>query len=97
LSGNNKTVELIFRLVFVAVAFVGAVSTSADGRANTAVLNLIWDIADTLNGLMAIPNLIALILLSGTVIGLTRDYFESGGGRKRDDVFIRGKRRFGRQ
>ena len=34
-----------------------------------------WDISDTLNGAMAIPNLIALLLLSGTVIKLTKDYF----------------------
>ena len=34
-----------------------------------------WDISDTLNGLMAIPNLTALLLLSGTVAALSRDYF----------------------
>ena len=38
-------------------------------------LNLAWDIADTLNGLMAIPNLIALIALSGIVIKLTKEFF----------------------
>ena len=36
---------------------------------------LMWDIADTLNGLMAIPNLIALLMLSGVVTKLTKDYF----------------------
>ena len=36
---------------------------------------LAWDIADTLNGLMAIPNLIALLGLSGVVVGLTREHF----------------------
>ena len=36
---------------------------------------LMWDIADTLNGLMAIPNLIALLMLSGVVAKITRDYF----------------------
>ena len=35
-----------------------------------------WSIAETFNGLMAIPNLIALFLLSGTVARLTREYFE---------------------
>jgi alanine or glycine:cation symporter, AGCS family len=35
-------------------------------------LNLVWTITDILNALMAIPNLIALLLLSGTVIALTR-------------------------
>ena len=37
-------------------------------------IELAWDISDTLNGLMAIPNLIALIALSGVVIKLTREY-----------------------
>jgi len=53
-----------FRLVWVAVVVIGAV---ASGGA-------IWTIADILNGLMAIPNLIGLLLLSGTVFRLTRDY-----------------------
>jgi AGCS family alanine or glycine:cation symporter len=34
----------------------------------------LWGVADTLNGLMALPNLIALLLLSGTVFKLTRNY-----------------------
>ncbi len=37
-------------------------------------LELAWSVSDTLNGLMAIPNLIALLSLSGVVIRLTRDY-----------------------
>ena len=36
---------------------------------------LMWNISDTLNGMMAIPNLVGLLLLSGTVIQVTRDYF----------------------
>ena len=43
--------------------------------ASTMELTFIWDIADTLNGLMAIPNLIALIGLSGIVIKLTKEFF----------------------
>jgi AGCS family alanine or glycine:cation symporter len=35
-----------------------------------------WDISDTLNGMMAIPNLIALLALSGVVTSITRDYFK---------------------
>ena len=42
----------------------------------TADLGLIWEISDTCNGLMAIPNLIALFLLSGTVVKLTKEYFK---------------------
>jgi len=38
-------------------------------------LAMVWDIADTLNGLMAIPNLIALLGLSGVVINLTKEFF----------------------
>ena len=43
--------------------------------AGTVELSLAWAIADTLNGLMAIPNLIALALLSPVVIKLTKEYF----------------------
>ncbi|MFM9041069.1 MAG: alanine/glycine:cation symporter family protein [Vulcanococcus sp.] len=53
-----------FRLVWVAVVVLGSVAS----------FDLIWTIADILNGLMAIPNLISLLLLSGTVFQLTRSY-----------------------
>ena len=45
-------------------------------------LGLMWSIAETFNGLMAIPNLIALFLLSGKVVELTKEYF-SGEGKTR--------------
>ena len=38
---------------------------------------LMWDISDTLNGAMAIPNLVALLALSGVVAKITKDYFGS--------------------
>jgi AGCS family alanine or glycine:cation symporter len=38
-------------------------------------LQLAWDLSDTFNGMMAIPNLIALLVLSGVVAKVTRDYF----------------------
>lgn len=44
--------------------------------AGTIELSLAWDIADTLNGLMAIPNLIAVALLSPVVIKLSKEYFQ---------------------
>lgn len=44
----------------------------------TVDLELVWDIADTLNGLMALPNLIALALLSGVVVKCTKAYFAKG-------------------
>ena len=55
----------VFQVVFVAVIVVGA----------TLKLDLVWNIADTLNGFMAIPNLVALLGLSGVVIKLTKEYF----------------------
>ena len=38
-------------------------------------LGLIWEVAETFNGLMAIPNLIGVFLLSGTVVKLVKNYF----------------------
>lgn len=46
---------------------------------STVDLGLLWSIAETFNGLMAIPNLIALFLLSGTVVKLVKEYFETEG------------------
>ena len=54
-----------FMVVYSLVAILGA----------TADLGLMWNIAETFNGLMAIPNLIALFLLAGTVVKLTQEYF----------------------
>ncbi len=61
-----------FMVVYSLVAILGA----------TANLGLMWSIAETFNGLMAIPNLIALFLLSGTVVRLTKEYFASEGKEK---------------
>ena len=58
-----------YQIIFLVIIFVGA----------TMELSLAWSIADTLNGLMAIPNLIALFLLSGTVVRLTKEYFAGEG------------------
>ena len=55
-----------YQIVFCLVVIAGAV----------ADLTLVWDISDTLNGLMSIPNLIALLLLSPVVIKLTREHFK---------------------
>ena len=54
-----------FRFVWVAVVVIGSVAGDR---------GVVWGLADTLNGLMALPNLIALLLLSGTVFQLTRQY-----------------------
>ncbi len=56
-----------YQVLFIIVIVVGA----------TMKLDQAWAIADTLNGLMAIPNLVALVGLSGVVVKETRDYFEN--------------------
>ena len=58
-----------FMVVYSLVAILGA----------TVDLGLLWSIAETFNGLMSIPNLIALFLLSGTVVRLVREYFSTEG------------------
>jgi len=78
LTDNNKAVNLGFRIIFVILAFVGAVASSSNVLHDTSALQLAWDIADTLNGLMAIPNLIGLIVLSGVTFALTKKYFQTG-------------------
>lgn len=55
-----------YRLVFCALIYVGA----------TGGLQMVWDVADTLNGMMAIPNLIAVLLLSGVVFRETRSFLQ---------------------
>ncbi|WP_168582759.1 alanine/glycine:cation symporter family protein [Gephyromycinifex aptenodytis] len=62
--GGAKTAVLIYRIIFVAAVYLGAVGG----------LQAVWSIADTLNGLMAIPNLIGVIFLSGVVIQETKSY-----------------------
>ena len=63
LLGSKAT--LVYQIIFVFTVIIGA----------TLDLELVWNIADTLNGFMAVPNLIALLGLSGVVIKLTKDYF----------------------
>ena len=58
-----------FMVAYSLVAILGA----------TVDLGLLWSIAETFNGLMAIPNLIAVFLLSGTVVKLTKEYFAGEG------------------
>jgi alanine or glycine:cation symporter, AGCS family len=63
---------LPYRFLFIIAAFLGAwVLTLEDIRG----FELVWDFADVMNGLMAFPNLIGLLLLSGVVARETREYF----------------------
>ena len=54
----------VYRLVFLVVLFIGAVAN----------LDLVWSFADLMNGLMAFPNLISVLLLSGVIVAETRHY-----------------------
>ena len=71
---GSRCIEYLFsngqvvRPFLVVYSFVSILGAKVD-------LGLLWDIADTFNGLMAIPNLIALLLLSGTVVKLVKEYF----------------------
>ncbi len=56
----------VYKVIFIALIVVGCV----------AELELVWDLSDTFNGLMSIPNLIAVTLLSGQVIEITKDYMK---------------------
>ena len=70
---GEKSIEYLFgikavrpyRIVFVLFVGVGAV----------AKLDIVWSLSDTFNGLMAIPNLIGLLLLTPVVVSETRNYF----------------------
>ena len=54
-------------VLYSLVAMIGA----------TVVLGLLWSIAETFNGLMAIPNLIALLALNGVVVAETKKYLDN--------------------
>ncbi len=62
LFGTKATI--IYKIAFVLVIVLGA----------TMSLDLAWDISDTFNGLMALPNLVGVLALSGTVVKITRNY-----------------------
>ena len=62
---SSEKVVKPFMVVYSLVAILGA----------TVELGLLWSIAETFNGLMAIPNLIAVFLLSGTVVKMVKEYF----------------------
>lgn len=66
----GKKSVLPFRLLWVFAVFAGAIFQ----------LDFVWLLADTLNALMAIPNLVSLLLLSPIVFKLTQDYFETNKG-----------------
>ena len=68
----GRRAVLPYRILFIFAAFVGAWVL---GLSNAGGFQLVWGFADIMNGLMAFPNLIGLLLLSGVVARETREYF----------------------
>ena len=66
LTGSHKKVTAVYKLVYIAFVFIGPYLT----------VEAVWNLADIFNGLMALPNIIAIVCLSGTVRAETRDYFK---------------------
>ena len=64
-KGHRKAAIMTYRLVYVAFVFIGAI----------AEINIVWLVADCFNALMAVPNLIALIMLSKVVLDATKEHF----------------------
>ena len=67
LTNRNKTAVQVYRWLYILAVFIGPYMTVA----------AVWTIADIFNGLMAIPNIIALFALSGVVAKETREYFKN--------------------
>ena len=63
---NAKISGMVFKIVYVATLAFGAMTAS----------DFIWALDDMFNALMALPNLIALIVLSGTVVKITKNYYD---------------------
>lgn len=61
---SGKKLMLGYRVLYIASIFIGSVIS----------LGLVWNIADCMNALMAIPNLISLLCLSGIIVHETRKY-----------------------
>ncbi|MFO7765093.1 MAG: sodium:alanine symporter family protein [Pelovirga sp.] len=62
----SEKAVIYYRVIFVLFVFVGAV----------AQLDFVWTFSDVMNGLMAVPNLIGLLLLSGVVVAETRNFLD---------------------
>ena len=74
LAGNRSS--LIYRILFIIALFVGSVVS----------LGMVWNIADCFNALMALPNLISLLLLSGVIARETNRYLWNGRLDETDDT-----------
>ena len=65
LTNGSKVSVQIYRWLYILCVFIGPYMT----------VKAVWTIADIFNGLMAIPNIIALLALSSVVVAETKDYF----------------------
>lgn len=81
LFGSRSIVP--YRMLFVVGAFFGSYVLELE---DISGLQLVWDFSDVMNGAMAIPNLIGLLLLSGVVARETRGYFQGRDGVEREVV-----------
>ena len=66
LSGGSKKSVKVFRWLYILAVFIGPFMT----------VSAVWTIADIFNGMMAIPNMIALFALSGVVAKETKEFFK---------------------
>lgn len=66
LSKGNMTPVKVYRWLYIVAVFIGPYMT----------ISAVWTIADIVNGLMALPNIISLLVLSGVTVKLTQDFFK---------------------
>ena len=71
---HQKTSKLIYNIIYV-LAIVGIALVTYFNKDSLGA-RFVWDIADMTNGLMALPNLIGLVILSGQVVKITKNYFD---------------------
>lgn len=76
LSGGKKKSILVYRWLYIIAVFIGPYMT----------VKAVWTIADIFNGLMAIPNMIAIFALSGVVVKETKSFFERYKNEKRNEL-----------
>lgn len=77
LTGGNMKAVKVYKVVYITAVFIGPF----------IALNTVWAFADILNAMMALPNLIGLLALSGVVVAETKSYFE------RHKTFVPGKKK----
>lgn len=71
-SGGSKKLVMGYRWLYILAVFIGPYMT----------VSAVWTIADIFNGLMALPNMIALFALGGIVVKETKDFFEKNKHKK---------------